>query len=77
MAKVSFSLSDVLAYASSNGLDTSDLNACKEAYRLHLEGKEEKEEKRAYNRKLVSVTILIPQGTKKGDEVKPCNHHLS
>lgn len=62
MAKTAFSLSAVLAFATKHGLDVTDLQACKEAYKLDKEGKEAKEEKRAYTRRQVSVFVTLPNG---------------
>lgn len=69
MAKTSYTLSDVLAFATANNLDTSNIQACKDAYRAHMEGKEDKEEKRGYQRKTVTLCVIIPQGKKEAPKI--------
>jgi hypothetical protein len=64
MAKHTLSLSDVLSFAQANRLDASDLEACKAAYRAHIaevDGKEQEGGKRAWNRKMVSLAIIVPK----------------
>lgn len=62
MAKHTLSLSDVLTFAKANNLDTSDLEACKAAYResLKVGEKDTSEAKRAWNRRLVSLAVIVP-----------------
>jgi hypothetical protein len=64
MAKHTLSLADVLSFAQANRLDATDLEACKAAYRAHIaevDGKEgEGGNKRAWNRKMVSLAIIVP-----------------
>lgn len=70
MARTSYNLLEVIAYAKDNGLDVSNLEQAKENFREYMERETSgsKEKKRSYTKKHGTMFVILPNG--KDTEVK-------